>query len=474
MQESREPQIAKFGRDLASLRNRLVRPVHDVPVPLARGGDDTLLMLEELEVAGEELRQQAEELSESQRLVEAERVRYKTLFDDAPDAYLVTDSLGMVREANRAATAMFGLPREFFLGKPLVSFVDSAARRAFRQQLDLLCGHESTAEVVLAFTPRHGSERRVAVRIVRVGVGSSIELRWILRDVTDLHRSALRIAQMNVELTERVVERTEDLTRANAEKDALLESERRARADAEQASRIKSEFLAVLSHEFRTPLQALFGYAELLDSGVHGSLEPAQREDVRRIQLGLTHMASLVNQILDRASLDAGRLSLDIRLVPLDEALESLRALMEAQLATKGISLEIAPAGPPLAARADAEKLRQVLVNLLANAAKYTPSGGHVAIECSATGETVTIAVRDSGIGIPAGKIDAIFAPYVRLHQNDRPSLSSGLGLGLAISRDLVAAMDGSLTAESVVGVGSTFRITLPRAIVGSRVERSA
>ena len=240
-----------------------------------------------------------------------------------------------------------------------------------------------------------------------------------------------------------------------------VEAERRAREAAEGANRAKSEFLANMSHELRTPLNAIAGYAELLDMGIHGVLTTLQRESINRIQRSQRHLLGLINEVLNFAKLETGTVHYDSQDVVMCEALAAAESLVAPQARLKGIALTKGDCPSSLTARADAEKLLQVLVNLLSNAIKFTPAGGEVKMSCAVEDSTAMIRVRDTGIGIPADKLEAIFDPFVQVRADlTRPH--EGTGLGLAISRDLARGMKGDMTVESTEGVGSTFTLALP------------
>ncbi len=217
-----------------------------------------------------------------------------------------------------------------------------------------------------------------------------------------------------------------------------------------------------MSHELRTPLNAIGGYAELMEMGIRGPVTPQQQEDLRRIQTSQRHLLGLINEVLNYAKLETGTVHYDVVDVPVREALAAAEALVAPQARAKGLTLGVAECPPALAVRADAEKLRQVLVNLLSNAVKFT-DGGRIEMSCGVQDASVVIRVRDTGIGIAADKLEAIFDPFIQVRADlTRPH--EGTGLGLASSRDLARGMSGTLEVESAPGVGSTFALTLPRA----------
>jgi signal transduction histidine kinase len=209
-------------------------------------------------------------------------------------------------------------------------------------------------------------------------------------------------------------------------------------------------------------LNAIAGYAELLEIGVHGPLTDPQREAIARIQRSQRHLLGLINDVLNFARIDAGHIELDLSDVPVHESLAALEALLASQVQSKQLRHRYESRDPTLTAYADPEKVRQILLNLLSNAIKFTPAGGEVTLSCAADVQVVRIAVADSGNGVPADKLDRIFEPFVQLDAG-RTRSHEGTGLGFAISRDLARARHGEIGVTSSVGVGSTFALTLPR-----------
>jgi signal transduction histidine kinase len=235
-----------------------------------------------------------------------------------------------------------------------------------------------------------------------------------------------------------------------------------ARVRADEANRAKTEFLAVMSHELRTPLNAIAGYAELLEIGIHGPLNEAQREAVARIQRSERHLLGLINDVLNFAKLEAGHVQIELGPVSVHETLAALESLVAPQVRAKQLTYRYVPCTADITVFADPEKVRQILLNLLSNAIKFSEPEGRVDVSCTVESAVVRIHVSDTGPGIPDDKLERIFEPFVQL-QPGRTRTHEGTGLGLAISRDLARAMHGEVTVESSIDGGSRFTLTLPR-----------
>jgi signal transduction histidine kinase len=231
---------------------------------------------------------------------------------------------------------------------------------------------------------------------------------------------------------------------------------------AEAASRAKSDFLAIMSHELRTPLNAIGGYAELLELGIHGPVNADQRQALERIQQSQRHLLGLINQVLNYTRIDAGVVRYDLTDIGVGEALTAAELLVLPQMRARGLRYAHDVCEASLIVRADREKLQQVLLNLLTNAIKFTEPGGEVRVSCMPRESVIAIAVSDTGIGIAPEKLPTIFEPFVQVDQRHTRA-HEGVGLGLAISRDLARGMGGDLVAESVPGEGSVFTLTIPR-----------
>ena len=237
----------------------------------------------------------------------------------------------------------------------------------------------------------------------------------------------------------------------------------RAYARLTEAAYGRERFFSAMSHDLRTPITAIVGYSELLVDGIVGGLNRQQQEMVERISQVSAHLSQLVNDILDIAKLDAGRMEFHLEQVHLGELVEQALVLVEPQAAAKGLALrtEAAEALRAERVRVDPDRVRQILVNLLSNAVKFTEAG-QVVVLAGTEGGRAWIRVRDTGPGLPAGAEEAMFEEFLQIAAGTRSKREPGSGLGLAVSRRLARAMGGELRAANAPGGGAAFTLVLP------------
>ncbi|MEJ7758252.1 MAG: PAS domain-containing sensor histidine kinase [Gemmatimonadaceae bacterium] len=311
-------------------------------------------------------------------------------------------------------------------------------------------------------------DRGEAIRMLgaMIDLTEQVRARKVIEQTAEeLRRTTMALedqAEESKALTAEVEATNDHLQEANLEAERARRRAEEARAEAEMANKAKSEFLANMSHELRTPLNAIGGYVELLREGIRGPVNDAQRTDLDRIKRSAHLLLSLINDILNFAKIEAGRVRIAPEEVSMNHVLGELETLVAPQLLKKELRYDYHCCDSSYTAYADPERLQQILLNLLSNAVKFTPSGGEIGVECIATQDTMRVRVCDTGVGIPADQLDCIFEPFVQLERG-QSSESAGTGLGLAISRDLARAMGGDLAAESTLDAGSTFTLTLPR-----------
>ncbi|MEO8193112.1 MAG: ATP-binding protein [Gemmatimonadales bacterium] len=253
------------------------------------------------------------------------------------------------------------------------------------------------------------------------------------------------------------------------ERARLFEAEHRARDVAENANQAKAQFLAAMSHELRTPLNAIAGHIDLLTMEIYGPIADSQREALDRVKHAQQHLLRLIDDLLNFARIERGRIEYRLEPVALQDVIASVAPMIDPQVAAKGLTCDIRQPDAPVAVSADREKLVQVALNLFSNAVKFTPPGGTITVEVrdksldSDGVDSALLCVTDTGIGIPADKLEAVFDPFVQLTMS-HSGRQEGTGLGLAISRELARGMGGDLRAECHEGGGAMFVIELPLA----------
>jgi signal transduction histidine kinase/DNA-binding response OmpR family regulator len=341
--------------------------------------------------------------------------------------------------------------------------VSGIFRKAVAQPIVLLA--EAAREVSL--------NKRYSLRVPQVhGHGEvSVLIDSFNQMMAQIEKAEASLQRAHDELELRVQERTAELVAAKKEVEENSQSILRAKEDIERASRFKDQFLSTMSHELRTPLNAVLGFSELLADVRYGPLTERQARYVNHIHSSGQHLLRLINDILDLSKIEAGRLQLNIECVAVDAAFRDVCGSLQ-PLVDKNAHQLIQQVSPGLLVHADATRFRQMLMNLLGNAIKFTPQGGKIELVAREAGNVVRIEVRDSGPGIPPEEKQRIFEAFHRMRQSEKAS--EGTGLGLAITRRLVELHGGLLDVESEPGAGSCFYFTLPSACAPQVAEDSS
>lgn len=394
--------------------------------------------LEQLRVAEEELQAQNEELALARAEVESQRQRYQDLFEFAPDGYLVTDDVGTIWEANRVAAKMLNVSQQFLTAKPLLAFIAFTERRIFRTKLLQLQQLNNLQEWEVNICPRNGTTFNAALTVSTVcdWEGNILGYRWLLRDITARKQAEEKIRNIQLQ-----------------------------NLQLQESARLKSHFLAIMSHELRSPMNAIIGFSQLLlRNSQNEQLAESQQNMVERIFNSGKHLLTLIDDILDFSKIEAGSFELQLEEFNLLELVttttEELRCLADQKNLALQINLNLY--NPYIVN--DITRLKQVLVNLISNAIKFTDSGSVEVNINELPSERIAIAIKDTGIGIAEDDLGHIFEEFRQVNQTITRK-HGGTGLGLAIVDRLVRMMQGTITLESKLNEGSTFRVELPRKV---------
>ncbi|MBK9199522.1 ATP-binding protein [Candidatus Skiveiella danica] len=440
---SGEPYAPTLGAAIAALRQKAEAVLDNGVRPDPQGVDDRSpdalrQALHELQVHQIELELQNDELRRMQVELDAERARYFDLYDLAPVGYCTISEHGLILEANFTAANLLGLARSELVGEPLSRFIVRADQDIYylcrRHLVDT--GEPQACE--LRMMPVGGAPFWAHMRAAAAPDARGQPVyRLVLGDVSERKKLELALQEKNVELE-------------------------KARQVADRANRAKSDFLAGMSHELRSPLNSILGFAQLMQAGN----PPPSEGDAARIghivQAGW-HLLGLINDVLDLAAVESGHLQVVPERVALPELVPDCLAMVENLAQEKGIGVHFSPCPMPCRVLADPFRLRQVIVNLLSNAIKYNRPGGSVEVSCqSAPGQRARVTVRDTGEGLSSEKIAQLFQPFNRLGREG--GAEQGTGIGLVICRRLVELMQGQIGVDSTVGVGSAFWFELPQA----------
>ena len=385
-------------------------------------------LLHELQVHQIELEMQNVELRESHIALDIARTRYFDLYDLAPVGYLTLNEHGLIQQANLTLASQLIVARSTLIQQPLSKFILKADQDIFYlnhkkliesgdpQSFDLrLSKNDDTlfwANVVLTLVSNNEHE---------------LELRAVIVDI-----SARKLAEQALQ-------------------SAML--------IADKANSAKSEFLSSMSHELRTPLNAILGFAQLIESG-NPPPTVTQKRNIDQILKAGWYLLELINEILDLAAIDSGKILLHIETLSLAETLNDVKAMLELQAKQRGINMLFPNPDITYFAKADRVRVKQVFANLLSNAIKYNKSNGSITVSyCKKSNQCIRICVEDTGEGLTVENMAQLFQPFNRLGKES--SQEEGTGIGLVVSKRIVELMGGSIGVESTVGKGSMFWVEL-------------
>jgi PAS domain S-box-containing protein len=412
----------------------------------------------DLRRAANELERQVQRVRQAEISVRGERDRLNLVLENVADPILVTDERSNIILMNDQAEQLFHSEAEARSRSQLAAVRGNDTKfTSFISEFALLDDDSRRERMTLVF-PRTGIELPVEVVSGKVKNerGEAIAIVSVLHDLTkqvENERLYEALKRLNSELEQRIREATADL----AEQNARLQWQSQ---EVERANKLKSEFLASMSHELRTPINALIGYSALMLDGVLGEVNPRQSDALLRGRAAAEHLLALINDILDLAKIEAGKMPLHLEDVSLREVTTEVTQQIEPMVRKKQLdfTIDVSPDCPVI--YSDRTKIKQVLLNLLSNAVKFTNKGSvTVQAECAPGG--VRIDVIDTGIGIRPSDLQAIWEDFRQVDQS-RTREFPGTGLGLSITRKLLERLGGSVAVQSKYGEGSTFSVFLP------------
>lgn len=360
-----------------------------------------------------------------------------SLLNDAPCGFFAFTDDGSVVDVNRTLAGMLGYTPGQIAGGHVERLLPAGGRIFYHTYLlPLLKMQGMVEEIYVALRTRDGDEVPVLLNGARTERGG--------RTVNEC--VCLR------------------MIRRNEYEDQLLQ----ARRLAEESSAAKAKFLSMMSHDLRAPLTTIYGNAQLLALDAGGRLSAEQRAALETIITACRLQMTMMTDILEFARAESRHIQVRLQPVSARHALARAEELMRVPAADAGLRLEVRECPSDVVVTADPDRLQQILLNLLTNAVKFTPSGGGITVWCEGGAQAARIHVQDTGIGIAREQLQRVFAPFVQVEATTARAAgglpSGGVGLGLAISRELAQAMGGDITAESAPGEGSRFTIALPAA----------
>ena len=367
---------------------------------------------------------------ESRRQINGEELRHRRIIEGSLDPVVTVDGRGRIIEFNSAAETVFEVKRESVILQPVATLINAeilrdAQRRSFQKFIAAGAPTERGHKVEASGRRPDGSSFPIEIGVTVLQERTGPVFCASIRDISD--RGEVELAR--------------------------------------EESEAKTRFLATISHELRTPLNSVLGFTQLLEAETFGGLNDKQKRYVRHIRSSGSHLLRLIGEVLDLAKVQAGQLTVSMEEFPFEplarEVIEELEPI--AQAGGLELCLEVPSAAT---AWSDRMRLRQVLLNLISNAIKFTPSGGRAWLRASSGPDGLHIEVSDTGVGMAANQLQRIFDEFVQIEEGTTRR-HDGTGLGLALSRRLADLMGGRLTVTSSVGQGSTFRLALPAVPVG-------
>jgi PAS domain S-box-containing protein len=450
--------MTKSDKKAASLRDAAEAHLTAAAENAALNNTGQARLLHELQVHQIELEMQNDELQQSRAELEASLARYTELYDFAPVGYITLTSDGLIAEINLSGAKLLGVKRRNLMKTRFDSFVIHEDRDRWARFFQSVKSHEEQGHEELSLQRTDGMMFYAQMDCIRHTVMRSYASKVGAGDTAAGRTEGtleVSIALTDITVRKRVESKLND-----------------ALATAEKANRAKSDFLSSMSHELRTPLNAILGFAQLMESG---TVPPtlSQQKSLEQILKAGWYLLELINEILDLAQIESGKVMLSRESVSLADVMLECRTMIEPQAQKRGIRLTFPRLDAPLFVSADRIRVKQVLINLLFNAIKYNTTDGTVTVEYSLRSpDSIRISVRDTGVGLDAERLTQLFEPFNRLGKET--GAEEGTGIGLVVAKRLVELMGGTIGVNSAVGVGSEFWFDLSLATAPPPVAHEA
>ncbi|MEQ8962326.1 MAG: ATP-binding protein [Coleofasciculus sp. C2-GNP5-27] len=404
-------------------------------IQLAETVTELSTTLEELQAAVDEIQERNQEISAAHQATEAERRKYKELFEFAPDGYLITNASGIIQDANQAAATLMNIDKQRLIGKPLAVFIADTSKRTFLSQLNRLT-HLSSPDFPstllyrdweIFIKPRQSEPfpAEISISAILNPQSQIIGLRWLIRDMTYRHQA-------------------ESLRQE-------LEAEK-------EFSELKSRFIQTVSHEFRTPLNMIYVSAQLLARSHDGLSEEKCNQLLQRTDKAVRRITKILDDVLVFSKASADKLELNPTLLDIEQFCQTIVEDYQI-IAGSNKTLQLNTPGTKHSVCLDEKLLYQILGNLLSNAINYSQPNSTITLTLTYPDHTVCFQIQDQGIGIPREDIPRLFDPF---HRARNVSNLPGTGLGLSIVKKAIEIHGGTINVHSEVGIGTTFTVTLP------------
>lgn len=386
--------------------------------------------------------------------------RFGDLLDAAPDAIIEVNEEGRILFANAAAARAFEYPREELMGLSVDLLVPESAAARHREHRASFAANPGMrpmgAGLELQARRKSGALFPVEISLSPMQLEDGMRVVAIVRDITERRQGDERMRALQEQFTRELGEKNQQLEQRNAE--------------VERSNRLKSEFLASMSHELRSPLHTIIGFAELLGEELEGPLNTKQKRFVANIHQDSQHLLEIINDLLDISKIEAGRMEYHTEPFAIAGAVDEVLSTIRPQAEAKSLTIDL-QLGEGIRAEADRLRFKQVLVNLLTNAVKFTPEKGRISLSAVARAGRMMMTVTDTGVGIAREHHDAIFDNFYQVGSTTK-GVREGTGLGLAITRNLVEQQGGSIWVESEPGKGSSFSFVLNAPPAPSEAEK--